>query len=72
MDCQRGGKIMWVWVAGVVLQAVGWILCGRGWGKWCGWVGLMVWVVVDLLPPAWVLRLWKKIIIIIIIVFIIF
>ena len=45
-----GGKITWVWVAGmgknkvvmgcrrgyvasVVLQAVGWILCGRGWGK---------------------------------------
>ena len=39
MDCRRGGKIMWVWVAGVVLQAVGWILCvhcvlcGRDWGK---------------------------------------
>ena len=47
-------------------------MCGFDGGAAGVGVGLMVWVVVDLLLPAWVFRLWEKKIIIIIIVFIIF
>ena len=32
MGCQRGGKIMWVQVAGVVLKAIGWICVWEGGG----------------------------------------